>query len=59
MDYSESKKIAGQHFQPSMRESQDQDDVQRGLMETHDLISGNYTDGTIDGIAKDSGNDLP
>lgn len=49
MDYfKESTKLAGKHYDPSMRTKENKDQFQEGLSVTNEQISDNYMEGTID-----------
>lgn len=52
MDTKESCKLAGKHYDPSMRGKENQDHLTKGLSLTHEQVIDNYMEGTIDHYVK-------
>ncbi|WP_033828713.1 YozQ family protein [Bacillus andreraoultii] len=46
--YKESSQLAGKHYDPSMRTKENKNQFQKGLSVTHEQISDNYMEGTVD-----------
>ncbi|MCU9613586.1 YozQ family protein [Caldibacillus lycopersici] len=58
MRYDNSKKLAGKHYAHDMK--QNDDELSQGLSLTHEQVSDNYMEGTIDGvIEKENGKSVP
>lgn len=46
----DSKKLAGLHYEPSMKANENKDEVQQGLDETYEQFLNNFMDGTVDNL---------
>ncbi|WP_062356739.1 YozQ family protein [Bacillus kwashiorkori] len=53
----DAKKIAGRHFSHELRNNTDQ--LSQGLTLTHEQVSDNYMEGTVDGMIEKREENIP
>jgi|GEM_PF-5658154 hypothetical protein len=53
MEMEQSKKLAGKHFHPDMKNSRDE--TERGLAITHEQVADHFREGTVDALLEEDG----